>query len=131
MSARTQFRQLYREIPTMQCIAGCTDCCGPVPLTEYEAKRLGVEGSFTPTDENGKCVFAKGGKCSVYEMRPLMCRIFGTVERMRCPHGAKPGIMLNQKKEIVVLQRYNTMQFKEGFDSDLENVVDGIVKKLK
>lgn len=31
------------------------------------------------------------GRCSVYVVRPLLCRLWGMVDKMRCPHGCVPS----------------------------------------
>ena len=93
MSDRTKHRQLYKLIPSMDCIPGCTDCCGPVPLTSYEAQRFGL-----------------------YENRPLMCRLFGTVDhpRMKCPHGKRPRVVIsNGESREIMAGYYNIMDKNE------------------
>ncbi len=49
MSEKTKLKKLYSKIPEFKCVEGCTDCCGPVPLSEYEQKMLGTGLRMTPT----------------------------------------------------------------------------------
>ena len=47
---------------------------------------------MTPTKPGTlKCIFATDDGCSVYDKRPMMCRLFGTVDDdlLRCPHGIR------------------------------------------
>ncbi|UCH70038.1 MAG: YkgJ family cysteine cluster protein [Candidatus Bathyarchaeota archaeon] len=50
-------------------------------LTELDEFAEKIEG-FEPyiyrmrKTENGKCVFLKGNSCSIYQMRPLICRFY-------------------------------------------------------
>ena len=37
MSDRARHRRLYRRIPIVACEPGCSDCCGPAPISPYEA----------------------------------------------------------------------------------------------
>lgn len=37
-----------------------------------------------------KCTVLKEGKCSAYEQRPVLCRLFGLVKKMKCPFGCVP-----------------------------------------
>jgi Fe-S-cluster containining protein len=30
------------------------------------------------------------GRCAVYGIRPMVCRLWGLVEGMPCPHGCRP-----------------------------------------
>lgn len=50
------------------------------------------------------------GKCSIYEDRPFICRVFGAVksERMRCPHGCKPKDgFLNKRRSDKIIVKIN------------------------
>ena len=97
------FQSLDREIQKFQsksglnCLAGCGRCCeNPnVETTVLEllplAQKLWQEGSaedwlkkIESVQEKGPCVFYKpdplipgNGRCSVYSLRPLICRLFG------------------------------------------------------
>ena len=97
--SRQVHRNLYRKIPEFQCKPGCSDCCGPVPVSEYEAKRLGITGFMTPTKPGTlTCAFVgEDGCCTVYEKRPFLCRLFGSAEnnKLRCPHGFGPDKKLS------------------------------------
>jgi len=102
MGDRDKHRALYKQIPTFKCRTGCTDCCGPVPVTEWEAERLGIAGkTLTPTKPGTlACLFSTEDGCSVYDKRPYMCRAFGAVDepRLACPHGCKPKRLLSKTK---------------------------------
>jgi len=90
---RAAHRRIYKKIPAFTCKEGCTDCCGPVPMTEYEANRLELAEQITPFKPGTMdCSFICEGKCSVYDKRPYLCRVFGVVDsgRLKCPHGYKP-----------------------------------------
>lgn len=113
MHDRAEHRELYRSIPSFVCKEGCSDCCGPVPVTPWEAQRLGIAGQMvTPFDPKTlKCGFLQDGKCSVYDRRPFLCRLFGTVDnpRMACPHGCKPTKVMSAKQGLVKLERYRSL----------------------
>lgn len=77
-------------LPPMKCDEGCGACCGPVPCskTEYNAVvALARKKGLTPIAQGMSCPFYQGGKCSVYEARPTMCRVFGHVPEMTCCNG--------------------------------------------
>lgn len=48
------------------------------------------------------CVHLGECGCQVYEDRPLICRLFGTTERLRCPRGMKPEKATSQRVEKAV-----------------------------
>ncbi len=113
MGERIKHRQIYRQIPTFKCKSGCTGCCGPVPVTEYEADRLGISGELmTPTKPDSlTCEYATADGCSVYDKRPFMCRLFGAVDTpmLTCPYGCKPKTLLTEKQGKELRNEYMTL----------------------
>lgn len=98
---------LYNQIPKFKCIEGCTDCCGPVPFNKEEIKRIGQKPGFDPSDL--KCKFSHNGGCDIYENRPMVCRIFGTVPSeplLTCPHACQPLLPLNSVQEHEIMNEY-------------------------
>jgi Fe-S-cluster containining protein len=75
---------LRRMIPhTTGCPKGCADCCGMVPFSRYEASRVPQRVAKGTT-----CPYLENGRCSVYESRPILCRIFpyGMPLARQCRH---------------------------------------------
>ena len=101
-------QQLYKKIPRFECIEGCTDCCGPVPWTDHELKRAGLTAP-PPEREDKSCGFANKG-CAIHAARPLMCRLFGTVEDLRCPHGRGPLVLLKPEEAHDLVRRYKRLR---------------------
>lgn len=94
---------LDRLVPDVACKGLCAEACGPVAMTAREAARLtrawpGVE-TWTAADgfvhlavgPDLVCPVLVDGRCGAYRARPMICRLWGTVERMRCPHGCEPA----------------------------------------
>ncbi len=98
-------RQLYAKIPRFKCIEGCTDCCGPVPWSSFELAAAGLTAP-PPERADKQCQFALKGGCEIHERRPLMCRLFGTVEDLRCPHGRGPLQLLSVDEGHAIVRRY-------------------------
>lgn len=98
-------RQLYAKIPQFRCIEGCTDCCGPVPWSRYELEMAGLSAP-PPELQDKQCPFGLKGGCDIHERRPLMCRLFGTVEDLRCPHGRGPLRLLSVEEGHAIVRRY-------------------------
>ena len=113
-------RLLYRDIPSMTCIAGCTDCCGPVPFSADEWARVRdrlpmgsevrSEASETYAVKTGTltCAFATATGCSVYADRPFICRLFGVArdEMLTCPNGCRASRPLTGEKAARLTSRY-------------------------
>lgn len=79
-----------------QC-SNCGECCGPVNLNELELSRIKKALSRMPKAKierlkNQKrdamtCIFRDMEKdeCSIYNVRPEICKMFGHYEGMKCP----------------------------------------------
>jgi hypothetical protein len=70
-------------------------------------------------DAGGICitcpyVVEHGGGCAIYDNRPFLCRLFGTVESMPCPHGAGPEEMLSREDERELMKSYHRLIDKTG-----------------
>lgn len=99
-----QIHQQYERIPAFSCIPGCTDCCGPVPFTEAEWNQLAEHPPLT----THTCQFKGETGCTIYDRRPLLCRLFGAVDttRLRCPHGKRPDTFLTDRQGGTIARRY-------------------------
>lgn len=104
MNAKKMHKRLYKKIPAFKCKEGCTDCCGPVPFSNWEWEQIEDKRKATTLT----CPYAVGGKCEIYGQRPLICRLFGAVddERLRCPHGCGPEKKLSQRQAEEIMKEY-------------------------
>jgi uncharacterized protein len=106
------------KIPTFECKPGCHGCCGLVPFTTSERDRVAairpldqwepfVDGSWVPTAAltTMTCPFLGADGCSIYEDRPIVCRLFGSVDHphMKCPMGCAPKRLLTdaQSRQMI------------------------------
>ncbi len=90
---------VYARVPPVNCKGLCQDCCGPIPMTRFEYDRITARIGRRPpplladtaAGELGCRMLAPDGRCGVYDIRPLVCRLWGAVEGMPCPHGCEPA----------------------------------------
>ncbi len=66
------------------CCKGCDSCCileSVFPVEAYVIYESIRSGALISADlsqnGSGRCVFLKGGSCSIYKVRPVICRTHG------------------------------------------------------
>jgi Fe-S-cluster containining protein len=92
--AKTKRRKLP-ILPPMRCDDGCGACCGPAPITSAELEELRdyvLRNNIPIQDQGITCPAYLNGRCAVYEVRPMVCRLFGHVEGLACERGYNTNI---------------------------------------
>lgn len=99
-----KIRIFRKGIPEFSCIPGCHDCCGPILASTEEVSRLPPisEVDHVAALAKWNCPHLGPTGCQVYEERPLICRLFGSTPRLRCPHGRRPEIMVDPELEMKI-----------------------------
>jgi uncharacterized protein len=99
----------------------CGDCCGVIPITTKELAK--IKRKLRNTDitelirlknqnrEELQCPLLDIDKmrCSVYEVRPVICHMFGFYEGMTCP---------NNKKSAMESREKGTKRINESMEND-------------
>lgn len=83
------------NIPKHTNCKNCGECCGIIPATAIEVNTIRkyiTENNIKPVKRADKtiCPFRddKAKKCLIYEVRPIICRLFGVAKgAMQCPNG--------------------------------------------
>jgi uncharacterized protein len=93
------------NLPVLNCTPGCHRCCGPVSMTTVEwtriVERLGYEPRRDP--ETLACPLLGPDGCTVYDIRPAVCRLFGVCADLRCPE-AKPERVISKPERVALLR---------------------------
>ena len=94
MNATESLRQidaLYAALPAIECKRLCQEACGPIAMSMLERRRIEehFDGALAVNGEP-TCPLLKDGRCTVYPIRPAICRLFGLVRAMQCPFGCIP-----------------------------------------
>jgi Fe-S-cluster containining protein len=89
-----KLREIYAKIPEINCKGLCSDYCGAIGMQRGEFQEIeriaGRAPGLNPLTLT--CTFLdENNQCSVYEIRPLVCRTWGTVENVLCRHGCAPS----------------------------------------
>lgn len=113
-------RQLYSQLPAIACKGLCDDSCTAIAASQLERDVLAERGITLPdtsplvviqryreTGEITTCTALAGGRCTVHEVRPFICRAFGAVshpdatgperfeQAMMCDHGCEPEFTID------------------------------------
>ena len=112
---------------TFQCLQGCHDCCGVVPIRPevYYANKDNIQkepveiiqhftGDIIPVTDDRLCVFLRRGYvsrtdyCAIYNDRPEVCRAFGLSQRpeLQCPHLKPSGARRSEASTKQILKAY-------------------------
>ena len=86
---------VYAGLPKIQCKRKCQQACGPIVISDVEQRAIESRTGkpftiFTSADLTCELLEPITGACSVYPIRPLICRLWGLVKEMRCPWGCQP-----------------------------------------
>lgn len=117
--------ELLSGLPIFQCKEGCFDCCGPVKLSRLEYMRCIQASGRSAKDvkqqmqDNLKQAIytcplldTETRKCTVYEVRPAICRLFGVVKgELLCPHGYAPesAVLISDEQSREILRKVDDL----------------------
>lgn len=92
--------ELYERVPKMlDCRGKCADSCGPIEMSVRERVKIERESGRKVEAICGSCsMLTPMGRCSQYELRPMLCRLFGTAKSMECVHGCRPERWLSEEE---------------------------------
>ena len=107
MDSTRRLDEIYATLPQVRCKGLCQEACGPVLMSKAEWQRVLARLGYWPhakphpkklKDLACPMLHKGSGKCRVYDVRPMVCRLWGVVETMRCPHGCVPDKMLTKEE---------------------------------
>lgn len=92
-AAAEALAEVYARVPSTNCQGLCADSCCSFAMTVMEQRNIRHQtGVQLPLAHAGSpCPsLTMLRRCGVYEVRPLICRIWGAVAAMRCGYGCQP-----------------------------------------
>ena len=113
-----EIEDIYKLIPDFQCIEGCHECCqnfGVPSRTKVEDERVKTflrRNSMQPGKARGTtCPYLIETGCSIYPVRPFICRLYGTSPNYRCKMGVVPLRLMHEDEEAEIFHLYQTHFF--------------------
>lgn len=96
---------LYAGLPAIDCQGYCHDSCGPIETSIRERARIEHAAGVKLTCGIGpSCsMLTAERRCSVYELRPLICRLWGLTRSMPCPYGCKPERVVEDEEAMILI----------------------------
>ncbi len=113
-------RKLYDRIPKMkECKGLCHSTCTAIPIAETEQRMVAKAGVHLPLIDVGKAkalatdfenihdcpALTEDKKCSVYDSRPAICRMWGALESLPCVYGCEPERVMSDAEAAYVIAR--------------------------
>jgi Fe-S-cluster containining protein len=95
MTREDELDALYADLPKVDCIGACWDSCSRIAMTSLEHVRTQKAGARIPnsfvSDAPSVCpALTMLHQCGIYAVRPLICRLYGVAEGLRCSYGCMP-----------------------------------------
>jgi Fe-S-cluster containining protein len=126
ISNKQRLKAVYDSLPTINCKKLCQASCGLIPVNRLELRRMqaatdtDLQKHATHIDSRKTVLFnlettacpalGANGDCTVHEARPLLCRLFGVVPQMRCPHGCIPDRWLTPDEALALFKEFEELR---------------------
>lgn len=102
-----KLHRIYSRIPKVECKGLCHDACSLLGMSEGEFVQLTrVSGKEPAVTNDYSCNYLTDSKrCSVYNDRPAICRLFGTGDFLPCPFGCEiEGNMTDAESRAILAE---------------------------
>lgn len=109
MPPKPALQDVWMMIPSSNCLGLCEKSCTAIGMSRAERRMLEEVIPNFPSadkmmtdknyDDDYRCPALVDGKCSAYDVRPTVCRIFGSAESLPCPWGCTPDGGLMSREE--------------------------------
>lgn len=89
---KKRLRQIWDRVPKVDCQGLCHGACGVILMSALEHRLIENHVGKIPQrdmQDGLSCPLLneETKRCKVYDVRPLVCRLYGAVEGMECKHG--------------------------------------------
>lgn len=106
--AIAELEALYAALPSLACNGLCGHSCSShVDASALERERIAAARvDLDAATVDGACpalsrALVASGRCTVYAVRPMVCRLWGTAASMPCPHGCAPEDGVRGDREVL------------------------------
>lgn len=101
---------LYAQIPRIACQGLCQEACGPLGMAYLEWVQIRRKSPLRLAEaKQVACPLLKRGRCTVYAVRPIICRLWGTAENMPCPWSCRPERYLTMTEADALMHQVDEL----------------------
>lgn len=102
---------IYEALPRLECQRLCHGSCGPIVMSALEWDRLAEAHGERACGDDLVCPHLErdSGLCGAYEVRPLICRLWGATERLTCEFGCRPDHLLTDAEVETLVSRVEAL----------------------
>jgi len=126
--------EIYAAIPKVECRQLCSEQCSLILLGKVELdameKAFGGVLSHKPGCLSCPALDTFTKTCTVYDVRPFICRLFGASRKLMCPHGCKPERQMTDQEEHALLLAYNRIVGGLEPMPGMETIAEGTLGSL-
>lgn len=126
LDIKEKLKEIYSNISSYSCIH-CNECCGPIIwfepenllIKEYMEKNNMDRIVWTKEEfenNNMKCPYLKDNRCSIYPVRPLVCRLQGVVSDLRCNQNIDQENMSDKELNLILEEFKKLIIESNGID---------------
>jgi Fe-S-cluster containining protein len=138
-----RLNKIYAQIPSFEC-EHCQECSNPIMwfkpeeinIRTYLKKNHLAYLSLSDEDfkkNQMKCPYLQKNRCSIYPVRPIVCRLQGTILELHCPNNKNPLLAEKQYKKII--KELNDLNLDIGGMGDYfgtrKNINNSFLRKQK
>lgn len=127
--------RIYAAVPDIGCKGLCADTChDAIPVYGPELAHIIARVGPLPAPRRRMVCPALGtdGRCGIYDLRPLICRVHGTVEPIVavegfkswvCPHGCRPERQMTAGELLGLFSQFDQFTIR-SMDPDVDAVIE-------
>ena len=115
--------KIYARIPETNCKGLCQESCSMIGFTRLEEQVMTQASGQKPFLTNDAvCGYLVDSRCSVYESRPAICRLFGSTEKLKCEHNCNSDRVLTEPQSHAILGEIDTLSPNGGMRTNISKL---------
>lgn len=116
MNINEEIDLLYATLPHIECQRRCQKYCGIILMSKAESDRIAKRIGRAPQHTNDlSCpMLSLMGNCTIYDIRPAICRIYGLTKSLQCEFGCTPDRWLDDQEASILVRQIHKLSNPSG-----------------